>query len=275
MAMDFKDAFDPFRALRHGFAALQKEPASVIVAGLLLVVLDSCQGGGGNNVPSDMGSGSGMDETVAAVIAVMALIGCCLGIFVLLAKSFVEPGAFRIGERLTIDGTSGLDPLFSGKDVWLSMLGYKVLSALITFGVFVVAALPGGLLLGAAFALADGGDPNMPLAVLGGLLMAVLVIPVAIYVGLGLALGSVIISLDRLTTMEALERSWSLAKGNRFQLFIFNLVNGLVVFVGLLMCCVGMIPARGVVVCATANAYLLHTRDDFEDFELVKEQGAY
>lgn len=274
MGMDFKDAFDPFRALRHGFAALQKEPVSVIVAGFALTILDSCQGGGGNNIPSDMGSGSGMDEAVVAIIAMVALIGCCIGIAVLLAKAFVEPGAWRIAERLTVDGTSGLDPLFSGKDVWLSMLGYTLLKGLIAFGVFIVSALPGGLVIGVAFALGQGDEPNVPVAVAGAALAAVIVLPAMIYVTLGLQLGNLAISLEQATAMEALDRSWTLARGNRVQLFLFNLINGLLMFGGLLLCCVGVIPARGVVLCATANAFLLHTRDDYESFALVQEQGA-
>ncbi len=275
MGMEFKEAFDPFRALRHGFEALKREPAPVLIGGLLLFVLDACSGGGGNgNIPTETGS-SGMDEAMIALVVGMMLFGCCMGIFVFIAKAFIEPGTWRVGQRLTQDGASGLDTLFSGKDVWLSMMGYALIKGLIGLGVFMVTALPGAAIIGVAVAMADGGEPEVALLVAGGLLIAVIAVPVLLYVQLGLQLGNLFISLDECKAMDALDRSWTLAKGNRLQLLWFDIVTALVMLAGLMMCCVGMIPARGIVFCATSNAFLLHTRDDYESFALVQELGAY
>ncbi len=273
MAMDFHDAFNPFRALRHGVAALKRDPPTVLVGGLLLMIMSSCQGGGGNfRMPSD---GGGMSKEMAAVALGAALVGCCIGLAVFLARGFIEPGIWRAGARITEEGVGGMDTLFSGKDAWLSMLGYMLIRTLIGLGVFIVTALPGGLLLGLAFYKGGGGEPNLPLAIAGGALMLLIVAPVMIYVQLGLQLGNLAVAIDDCKAMEALDRSWNLARGNRLQLLVFDIVNGLLVFVGFLACCIGAIPAYGVVFSATSNAYLLHTRDDFEDFVLVQEEGAY
>ncbi len=297
MAIEFSQAFDPFRALKAGIHALKTEPAPVFVGGLLLFLVQSCQGAG-NQVPNPSSGGSswdsgddpfssggnpfeGMDEAMLVVALIMVGVGCCIGLFVFAAQSFLQPGMYRVGERMTIDGTAGIDVLFSGKDVWLSMMGYKLLTGVIGLGIFTVFASPGGLVIAGAVVARDGGSPNTALLVLGGLLILALVLPALIYVMLGLGLGSVAISLDRLGTMEALDRSWSLAKGNRFRLFVFGLVNGIfagvAAFVGMLACCVGILAtgpaATGVVFCAQANAWLMLTRDDHEDFFMVRQLG--
>ena len=296
MAMDFKDAFDPVRAIRHGVECLKREPVPVLVGGFLMFVLNACQGQG-NQFPSSSGESpwgngedpfgggnpfEGMDEAMMAAMLALAGVACCIGIAVFLIKSFIEPGTYRVGERITVDGSAGLDTLFSGKDVWLSMMGYKLLTAVISVGVFAVFALPGGLVIALAI-VKDQHDPSIPLIAAGVALLLLLALPALIYVALGLQLGSYAVSLDRVGTLEALDRSWTLARGNRLRLFWFNFVAGLVAiaaaFVGMLACCVGMIvtvpAATGAITCAQANAYLMLTRDDFEEFALIKEIGAF
>lgn len=296
MAVDFATAYDPVRALRAGIHAIKTEPAPVFLGGLLLFMVQSCQGAG-NQIPNPSGGGGwssgddpfssgenpfqGMDEAMILVVIAFLGIGCCIGLFVFAVQSFLQPGMYRVGERMTIDGTSGIDVLFSGKDVWLSMMGYKLITGLVGLGIFTVFAAPGGLLVGGAFLLADGGPPNVPLLVAGGLLMLVLALPALIYVMLGLSFGEVAISLDRLSAMEALDRSWTLAKGNRLRLFGFGFVNGIfaafMTFVGFLACCVGVLAtgpaATGILFCAQANAWLMLTREDHESFVMVKQLG--
>lgn len=299
MAMEFKNAFDPFRAIRHGFECLKREPAPVLVGGFLMFVLNACQSQGSNNIPSGnndspwgegddpFGGGSSpfesFDEAMLAAALVVLGVVLCIGVVIFAIKAFIEPGTYRVGERITVDGASGLDTLFSGKDAWLSMVGYRLLMAAIVTGVLAVTALPGGLMLALAVVQAKGSDPNMALIVGGATLITLLVLPALIYVSLGLQFGPYAISIDRLGAMEALDRSWGLAKGNRLRLLWFNLICGLAAFaagmVGLMMCCVGVLVtvpvATGTIFCAQANAYLLFTREDFEDFALVKEIGAY
>ncbi|MBL8914461.1 MAG: hypothetical protein JNM17_27400, partial [Archangium sp.] len=50
--------------------------------------------------------------------------------------------------------------------------------------------------------------------------------------------------------MEALQRAWKMGEGNRLRLFGYSFVSGVIIFVGLLACCVGAIPA-------SAAAYML------------------
>lgn len=50
--------------------------------------------------------------------------------------------------------------------------------------------------------------------------------------------------------MEAIQRAWKLGEGQRLRLFGYSFVSGVIIFVGLLACCVGAIPA-------SAAAYML------------------
>jgi len=279
--MDFKTAFDPFRAARHGIASLKLEPTPVIAGGFLMFALKACQGGGSGRFPSSTG-GSGADGIGIALMLALAGVGMCMAIAVMAARAFIEPGTYRVGERLTVDGACGLDTLFSGKDVWLSMIGYGLLRGLIMLGVLVVTLLPGGLLVGLAFFTANGGDPSIPLVAAGALIGTLLAVPTIIFVALGLQLGSYAISIDRMAAMEALDFSWTKAKGNRLSLLWFDLITGAAnlaaVSLGVMTCCVGLLVTMpvtaGVIFCAQANAYLMLTRDDYEDFALVKDIGA-
>jgi|GEM_PF-2096215 len=281
MAMKFEDAFNPFRALRHGVESMKRAPAPVLVAGLLLFALQACSGGGNYRMPGGSDSpwhtgSSGMDAAMIGLMVMFAVIGLGCAAVVLAVRSFIEPGTYRVGEAITIDGTTGMDRLFSGKDVWLSVLGYRLLTAAISLGVTAVCALPGGLLLALAYVKGQhGGDPPVPLLVLGGLLIAALVVPVMLYVWLGLQLGTVAIALERLGTMAALDRSWTAARGNRLRLLWYDIVNMGLSMVGVMLCCVGLIPVYGIQACAMANAWLLYTRDDYESFDLVKTIGAF
>ncbi len=293
MATSFSEAYDPIRALDTGVRALKAEPGAVGLGGLLLFMLRGCSSGGGNfQMPQGDGSGGGpfgggdpfgggspfegMDGLALGVVLAVVLVGLCIGLVVFVIQSFLEPGVFRVGERMTIDGMSGIDTLFSGKDAWLSMMAYKLLTGFITLGIFAIFGAPGAAVAMLGFVFKDGSEPNLPLVVMGVVLALLLALPALIYVSLGLSLGPVALSVDRLSAMEALERSWTLVRGNRLQLFWFNLVQALVglvaMVVGVLACCVGILvtgpAATGVVACAQTNAYLMLTRHDAERFAL-------
>jgi hypothetical protein len=91
-----------------------------------------------------------------------------------------------------------------------------------------------------------------------------------IYVGIGLAFGDRAVVIDGLGATDALDRSWSLAKGNRIQLFVFLLATTLFRLAGLLLCCIGVVLTRAIVDVGTTEAYMLATQSSSDAWVLPK-----
>lgn len=259
--MHFSEAFSPGRAIRHGFEGLKRQPAGMLLGGFLMMVT---QGGGGGSGSGGDFSNSEMEPEAQAALAMMTLvivgIGCCVGLVMWLAQSFLQPGWIRMHKDLVETGQAGVSVLFSGSDAFTRMALWKLLKGVIVMGTVVAAAAPGGALVGYAFYL--GGDPSF-LAV-GAVLLALLIVPTAFYVGYGLVLGEYAVALEGVGPMEALSRSWELADGNRFTLFFFSVAVGLVNFVGLLLCCFPLFATFPSTQLGWTESYLLATRDDAE-----------
>lgn len=278
-ALPISEAFSFSRAISHGFEALKRNPVAWIVAGFLLS-LSGGGGGGGNNFSGLNRSGTGdpdLDALMQGMEAGLAVttvgIACCCGFVGMILRAWIVPGFVRMSRDMVVNGSAELGTLFSATDVFMTQFLWELLKGLIGFGTFVVAAIPGGAVLGAAFLMADGGEPNVALLIAGGALMVLIAVPILIYVQLGLLFGEYHIALDGSGVMEALERSWSLASGNRLHLFLFNIVTGLVAVLGILLCCVGIWATAPAVRTGAVEAFLLATRDDWEGFAFPRELG--
>lgn len=285
-------AFSASRAISHGWAALKREPVGLLLGAFLLSIVEGGGGGGGNNLGnlgnSGGGSGGGTsgsggtsdwsqsmndfgDFTDPAFLGVMAIAFscvCALQIGFWLAASFLKPGYMKLHRELLIEGSTSPGKLFSGGAQFKAMAMWKLLKGLIGLGVAVVALAPGGILL----AIGAGGQSES-LAIVGGILMVLLAAPVLIYVGLGMMLGEHAVAIDDLGPVDALERSWDLARGNRFSLFFYGFLTGLFNIVGLMLCCVGVIGTKAMTDFGTTEAYMLATRSDWDDWRFIQEVG--
>jgi hypothetical protein len=271
------EAFNPVRAIQHGLEALKREPVGLLLGAFLMAILDGGGGGGGNNFsgssdPSTWGNGSPgdllQDPAMLTIMAIALGCVCILQIAFWLGKSFIQPGYIRLHEQLLVEGTSGPGKVFSGGDCFKAMAMWKLLKGVIVFGTMIVALAPGGTIL----AIGAHQD-NTHLMVAGGAVMAILAAPVSIYVGFGLWLGEYAVALEGLGPMDALERSWGLASGNRLRFLLFSFVLGMFNVVGLMLCCVGVIGTKAIGDFGTTEAYLLATRDDWEQWRLTAELG--
>lgn len=329
--MEFAEAFDPYRAIRHGWAALKLAPFPLFLGALgmwgtaggggggggddiarAIMELQGGDGGGGDapsydnfddwgdrleplrtslagslndlvgrvqDVPPGLeellnGFGSGAEVGVIAgiVAAALAFTLFCGGIMMVI-RSFIHVGYLRLHEQVVREGVGDFGPLFSGADLLLPMVLWKLLKTAIGFGVVMVAASPG-----LAVAIAGIMQGKTSFAIAGGVLAFLLMVPVSIYVSLGLSLGAHCLVLERLTPMQALERSWGIASGRRFDLFVFLFAQALVNFgaaiLGLLACCIGVVVTVPVgmatVDVAMTEAFLLFTSDQAtrESFKL-------
>lgn len=294
--LSVSEAFSTARAVSHGWAALKREPVGLLLGCFLLSMVEGGGGGGGGGDFSNLGSGGssggstgtgtgdwgggsdwsnaldGMggfeDPAVLALAAVALSCVCIVQIGTWLAASFLKPGYLRLHQELLFDGASSPARLFSGGAHFKSMAMWKLLKGVVGLGTLVVAATPGGGIM-----LAGAYTESQPLLVVGGLLLAALALPASIYVGLGLVLGEHAVVFDELGPMDALERSWSLASGNRTDLALFSLGTGFFSFLGVFACCIGLFPTTAMMAFGWSEAYLLATREDWESWRFIEEEG--
>ena len=85
------------------------------------------------------------------------------------------------------------------------------------------------------------------------------VLPMLAYVFLGLAFAGPAAVLEDCTVAQAFGHSWDLAHGNRWQLLVFVLFSIVLVIAGLLLCCVGIVPATILINVMWCEAYIVAT----------------
>jgi hypothetical protein len=78
-----------------------------------------------------------------------------------------------------------------------------------------------------------------------------------VYVMLGLSYMSLELVYDRTAgPIEAMRRSWAITRGKRLDVFLLVLVQIGVAIAGLMMCCVGLLPAMGLFLLIQATGFL-------------------
>lgn len=293
MPRSFRDAFDISRSLSSGLEALQAAPWPLLLGAVLMQCTEnsggnysgsSPSGGGGSDPWGDydsweshdwLGLGARAEELtrfdlgdaagniggaeLGIIVVIMALVlglGLCCGLLVLAFRSWVHGGYIRLHEEVLRTDAGSFATLFGAADSFLRMMGFKLVAALIHTGIFLLALVPGGVLLGVGLYL-----DSVPLLGVGGAAMLLIAAPCSIYVWLGLYFGNHAVALDDASVVGAVERSWELVRGHRLWLLLYLVVTGLVWAIGMCFCCVGIFLTRAVVDTARTEAYLLATRD--------------
>lgn len=288
------DAFSIRRSIGNGFLAVRTATGPMWLAGLLVSISESCNGGGGDlfdlaGIVGDDDDASSFSVLPGRGRALLAhafarvgadaegfelsswMIGAALA-FVLVAlligaalfalNCWLQTGFARLHVSILERASDELAPLFSGRDRFGAMMGFKMLATMALLSTGMVAIWPGALLVYVGYAR----DSNT--LMIGGVgAMAIAALPALVYVGLGVYLGELVVALDGATPVHALRRAWALARGNRMPLLGFAAVCVLVQFVsvaGLLLCCVGVLAtvpfARALTGFAKTESYLLFTR---------------
>jgi hypothetical protein len=261
--MEFHQALDPIRSLKAAWQLLKQAPLTLLVGGLLLAFLDGSGGGGWNFIYRDHGLHfpSGLREALRQAfedirpwLVIVVPVGICVWVAFFALSSWIQVGFARAIESALRSGRDELGKVFSGGDRFGAMLLARFLCVVIQFAL----ALP---LLGviAAVLLMDGGSDV--LAVLLPLGIALLTIVISIYVGLGLYFVNPIVAFESCTPTEALQRSWTLARGNRLQLFWFALLQGLLVLASVICtCCIGLLLTLPLTQAMRFEAYVALTK---------------
>lgn len=287
LAHPVADSFAIGRSLSDAFAAVRVHIGPLWLGGLLLTVSDGC----GANVPGDLPAMPGADDGdanavvlpgwlarvaaandapaggewmawVLAVVVAVAVAAFFVAALLFCLNCWIQTGSIRLHENVIVRGDDHLGALFSGRDRFLDMVGWKLLSGLCISGATLVAAWPGVLLAYAGWATQRNTLWN------GGIGFAVILgLPAAVYVGLGVFLGDRAVVLEGRRPVEALRRAWSIARGNRFPLLLFAFVCMLVQLasvLGLVLCFVGALATvplgRAVTELAKTEGFLIATR---------------
>ncbi len=286
MTRPLREALDITERLTSGFRALKVAPWPLLLGAFVMQCTEGGSGGSGNYSGTDDGDGGDSWESydwerlgaragdldwldpanmmgglggaelgvIAAVVLLLVVVGLLCGGAMLAFRSWVHGGYLRLHREVLCTGTGSCETHIGAKDVFLSMIGFKLLWGLIYTGTLMLALLPGGVLLG--FGVFTDLDALMAVGV--GL-MVLLAIPVALYVTLGLVFGELAVALDGARAVEAVERSWDLARGNRGWLFVYLCVTGLFTLVGICLFCFGIVVTRAIADTGFTEAYLLTT----------------
>jgi len=271
---NIRESFDIDRGLRRGIAAIRKAPWVLLLGGFLKSCTEGGGGAGINNLSSigDIGdilnnpefrghgglpfspgawaqAGSNFPDLsllgglgVGVIIAVvLALLVVALVFF--LFGAWINAGWIRVHEELVRTGKAQLGTLFGAGDVFGSMVGWLLISALLGVATLVVSILP----LAALFAIPDDDDARIAVFTGTGL-WAAAVVAGTIYLRVALALVPHIITLERQGVMAAIERSFLLTQGGRLHLLlymgVFSFIGVLVMLPGYCLCFVAVFFTR-------------------------------
>lgn len=252
--MSFAEAYDPFRALGEAWQMLRKAPLALLIGGLLLLCTDD----GGS-----VGYGNFFDESkhfeawqVALIVLVVGAV-CAFGLALFLFNCWMRLGFASTLEKQFEGRAIDVGDLFQGRGSFMAM----VLARLLKLLVFFVAALPAVAIValaGLADSKLDLSDVALGIAAALALLAYV---PVLIYVAIGISLVSEAVAIERMQPMEALSRSWSLARGQRLRLLLYGIVMTIVCVSGLCLCCVGILGTYTWTETAKLESYLQLVRE--------------
>lgn len=255
--MNFAHAFDPIRALKTSWTLIQAAPAPLLIGGILLMITG---GGGGDGGASNIAlRGHDVDwRELRPLIPLIIGVACCLGLACFLFSSWLLAGFAHSIEEVLRKGTGEVGTVFDARGRFFDMILVRVLSALLV----IAAVLPFGLVILVCFLLHHHHGLREGPAIALGVILAILYVPVLIYIALGLSLCEPAVALETLSPFGAIQRSWSLASGHRFQLFIFFLATGIFSLLGVCLCCVGVFLTGTMSEIARFESYLCATRPD-------------
>lgn len=246
-------AFSPIRALSNALDLLMKAPLPLWVGGLVLVFVQGlAQGGAQVQIDPD----DAPDQMLWALLPFVAF-GLCFSLVIAMVTSWLRVGYYGGVRTVMRAGDVEFGELYRATNRWLAVFLTVLLQGLVS----VLALLPGIALAGAVVlnAKKDGvEDLALPILVLAA---SALYLPVFLYFSLGFSLMVYPAALDGAGPVESLQRSWQLASGIRLQLLLMGLLSAALAFVGILLCCIGLIPASILVEVMWCEAYVQATRE--------------
>ena len=259
--MDFSRAFDPFRALRSAWSAVRQAPVPLLLGGILLAVSSGGGGGFGNpaaGVNLEERGGELDWEALLPVFAALGAVSCCVALALFLFSSWIEIGFNHAVSDVVRTGRGDVGAVFDARGRYLDMLLARFYAGLVQ----VALVLPFALVVGAlAWAAAERALPEEALVAVA-VLTTIVVLVLVVYVQLGLAFVAQAVALEGLRPIDALGRSWQIARGHRWQLLLYWIVLIVFTLLGFCLCCIGVLFTSALARVAATESYLAWTRGD-------------
>ena len=257
--MNFSQAFNPLRSLKSVFETMKLQPAHLWGGGILLLFLE---GGiqGSFQFIEPLGMALGEEAMVFLVCG-----SCVLGIGLLLASIWLAAGLFLNFRSVMQTGEATSGGIFDHQGKFLPLLLTRLLVGLASL----LPMLPIGILFALLFASSSVLSAAPLIAV--SVVFSLFLLFVSIYVGTGLVLSEAALLYEDREPVDAVKRSWALAKGNRLRLFAFMLVNFLFTLAGFLLCCVGVSATGTIARFAIFEAFLQLSETPGEGSEALLE----
>jgi len=237
--MDFRQAFDPFRALGVSYRLLRRAPLTLLLGGFLLAVTDLANSAEfqGRFGWDQIGFGDRIRLTWISPVF------CGLWILLFPIHSLLLVGYPGALQRVMVTGEQRFKDLFQDRGLWLSM----VLARLMKLALVLLTLLPFYVLIGVPVFVAGRMDIGW-LGVTAAVLFSLAYLPVWGYVMLGFLLVEGAVAIEGKRPIEAVQRSWQVAEGNRLRLLLYLLVmigleivsSLILALVLLLTCCLGL-----------------------------------
>ena len=250
--MEFREAYDPFRAMRDSWKLVQAAPLGILVGGLVLTLLDFSFCSYEASIDD-----ADMNEAAGVVLAALVCVACTAGVAFFVLDSLLRVGYATVVERAAVMGEDRIGDLFRSRGRLLSMVMAQILGTILA----ILALAPFGIVMAGAILLGLSMGSEETAAVLG-VLTFLLCVPGYIYVLLGLSLIPEAVAFERLWPVDAVARSWRLVSGNRLWLFWFVLVKWMFVRLGLCFFFCGVFATGIYAYVFSHEAYLRLIRDD-------------
>lgn len=263
--MEFRRAYDPFRALDGAWKLVKLRPM-VLLLGAFVLLISDCSGSS-----FEYHEERDFPEVLREVVLPpLAMLACVLGIVLFLLGSLVRCGLATAVERVALTGEEQGGDLFKSRGRLLSMVLTQLLSILL----YLLAALPFLAIMALVAAIGGTMADAAEAAIAFGFLAALVCLPGYIYVVLGFTLAPQAVAFEGVGPIAAVLRSWSLVAGNRLWLFWYLLVSFVTTLVAFCCCILPGLPMTMAWSLAGHEAYLRLIRDDQEDWVVDGGAGA-
>jgi hypothetical protein len=263
--------FAVFDALQRALTQVNRAPGIP----LLGVLVSLGMGGAGGVVLQFGGQGPDLEQMVmdaggdpaallkvlGALFAASLVLSTLVNLALWLARTWLLAGQLRVYRELLLETEPQASTLFSGANVYGSMLLGGALVWLISTGTYALTGAPAAPFFVWAWQSFEAGDimTAQYWCLAGLLVLGIVTVPLATYVWAGVVFVQHAIALDGLGVLDALEKSWSLAAGNRIRLVNFGFIAFFFGGMGTIVCCIGRFYTQLVADVAWTEAYLRAT----------------
>lgn len=237
-------AFNPIRAMESAWRLVIKAPLPMAVGGLILVVVQQVSGAGfqfGNDPTIRF---HGDISHALPVLGPLLVIGLAMFLVLYGVVAWLSVGYYNGVAEVMRTGTTEFGKLYDSRGRWLTVLLARVLRDVIgvmSFGLLLIPVVF-GIISHEALDFDEG--VSVLAAILGGLAL----LPIIVYLWLGLVFVPQAVALEDIGPVEAIARSWKLASGKRLWLLLFALITFAIGLLGLILCCFGGLQASGILI---------------------------